>query len=394
MAEKKYNFDSEINRRGTGALKYDALEERYGYKDLFPLWVADMDFAVCPEITESLIKRLQHQIYGYAQTPQSYWNSIINWVQRHFNLKVSREELTYIPGIVKGIAYAVNYFTSNGDKILIQQPVYHPFRFVIEGNGRTLVNSPLKRTDTGYDPDLKRLEETVKAEKPKMMILCNPHNPGGIRWSKEQLAEIARIANENGMIVLSDEIHADIILDGTVHNTYFSAGKNAEETGIVFGAPSKTFNIAGLVSSWAIIKNERLRKDFYTWLDANEFNDPTFISTIATEEAYNNGEEWLKEMIEYINGNIEAVDNYLTEYIPKIKVVKPQASFLVWLDCRELDLTQKELVSLFTEKACLALNDGEMFGKEGVGYMRMNIGTTRAKLIKSLEKLRNAVNSL
>ena len=172
------------------------------------------------------------------------------------------------------------------------------------------------------------------------------------------------------------------------------AGKNAEETGIVFGAPSKTFNIAGLVSSWAIIKNERLRKDFYAWLDANEFNDPTFISTIATEEAYNNGEEWLKEMIEYINGNIEAVDNYLTEYIPKIKVVKPQASFLVWLDCRELDLTQKELVSLFTEKACLALNDGEMFGKEGVGYMRMNIGTTRAKLIKSLEKLRNAVNSL
>lgn len=394
MAEKKYNFDSEIIRRGSGALKYDALEERYGNKDLFPLWVADMDFAVCTEITESLIKRLQHPVYGYAQTPQSYWSSIINWVKNHFGLETSREELTFIPGIVKGIAYAINFFTAKGDKILIQQPVYHPFRFVIEGNGRTLVNSPLKRTEEGYDPDLKRLEDTVKTEKPKMMVLCNPHNPGGIRWTKEQLAEIARIAHENGMIVLSDEIHADIILDGTIHNSYFSAGKDAEETGIVFGAPSKTFNIAGLVSSWAIIKNEALRKDFYTWLDANEFNDPTFISTIATEEAYNNGEEWLREMIEYINGNIEAVDNYLKEYIPEVKAMKPQASFLVWLDCRKLGLSQKELVSLFTDKAGLALNDGEMFGKEGAGYMRMNVGATRANLMKSLEKLRIAVNSL
>ncbi|MGM9800630.1 MAG: MalY/PatB family protein [Muribaculaceae bacterium] len=390
----KYDFDEEIDRRGTGALKYDALAERYGNTELFPLWVADMDFAVCPEITAALQKRLSHPVYGYAQTPNSYWLTVMRWLNKHFRLDVKREELNYIPGVVKGISFAINYFTQKGDKVLIQPPVYHPFRMVTEGNGRIVVNNPLVRTTGGYQMDFTALEATVKAERPKLMILCNPHNPGGIKWTAAQLAEVARIARQNSMIVISDEIHADIMLDGEPHVSFLTAGDDAREVGIVFGAPSKTFNIAGLVSSWAVIQNPELRKGFYEWLDVNEFSDPTFISTIAAEAAYSNGEPWLEQMIDYINGNIDATEKYLAENVPSIKMIRPQASFLVWLDCRQLGLSQKELVSLFVDKAGLALNDGEMFGKEGVGYMRLNVGTNRVNILKSLEKLKNAVDSL
>lgn len=390
----KYDFDEEIDRRGTGALKYGALAERYGNAELFPLWVADMDFAVCPEITAALQKRLSHPVYGYAQTPNSYWLTVMRWLNKHFSLDVKREDLNYIPGVVKGISFAINYFTQKGDKVLIQPPVYHPFRMVTEGNGRIVVNNPLVRTTGGYQMDFTALEATVKAERPKLMILCNPHNPGGIKWTAAQLAEVARIARQNSMIVISDEIHADIMLDGEPHVSFLTAGDDAREVGIVFGAPSKTFNIAGLVSSWAVIQNPKLRKGFYEWLDVNEFSDPTFISTIAAEAAYSNGEPWLEQMIDYINGNIDATEKYLAENVPSIKMIRPQASFLVWLDCRQLGLSQKELVSLFVDKAGLALNDGEMFGKEGVGYMRLNVGTNRANILKSLEKLKNAVDSL
>ena len=392
MAEEKYNFDKEICRRGTKALKFDALQERYGNPELTPLWVADMDFEVCPAITEALQNRFAHHVYGYATTTDSYWLSILRWVTSRYSINVRREELNYIPGVVKGIAFAIHYFTQKGDKILIQPPVYHPFRMVTEGNGRVVVNSPLVRTESGYTIDFEAFENTVKAEKPKMMILCNPHNPGGIKWSREQLAEIARIARQNGMIVISDEIHADIMLDGKPHVSFFSTGSDAEAVGIVFGAPSKTFNIAGLVSSWSIIKNPELRSGFYSWLEANEFNDPTFVATIATEAAYGKGAEWLKQMIDYINGNIDATIAYFEENIPQIRVMRPQASFLVWLDCRGLGLSQAELNDLFVNKAGLALNDGEMFGKEGIGYMRLNVGTTRKTLLAAFEKLKNAIN--
>ena len=394
MAEENYNFDKEICRKDTKALKFDSLQERYGNPNLIPLWVADMDFEVCPAITDALQKRIAHHIYGYATTTDNYWLSILRWVTSRFGISVRREEMNYIPGVVKGIAFAMNYFTQKGDKILIQPPVYHPFRMVTEGNGRIVVNSPLVRTETGYTIDFEAFEHTVKTEKPKMMILCNPHNPGGIKWNKEQLAEIARIARQNDMIVVSDEIHADIMLDGKPHVSFFSAGSDAEAVGIVFGAPSKTFNIAGLVSSWAIVKNQKLRSGFYAWLEANEFNDPTFIATIATEAAYGKGAEWLKQMIEYINGNIDATIEYFAENIPQISVMRPQASFLVWLDCRGLNLSQAELNDLFVNKAGLALNNGEMFGKEGIGYMRLNVGTTRKNLLTAFEKLKNAINSL
>ena len=391
---KKYDFDQEIDRSKTGALKCDALQSLYGVTGLTPLWVADLDFAVCPDITEALKQRVEHPVYGYAMTPDSYWQSIIDWLKKRHDFEVQRHELTFVPGVVRGLAYAINYFTSVGDKILIQQPVYHPFKMVIEGNGRVVVNNPLKFVGDGYEMDLENLREVVKAERPKMMVLCNPHNPVGIQWDAEVMRELASICRENGVIVVSDEIHGDLVLYGKPHIPFVDVSEDAKAITITLGAPSKTFNIPGLVSSWVVVKNEELRESFYQWLATNEFSSPTMFATIGAEVAYTHGEEWLNQMLEYVEGSIAMVEEYVTENIPQIKVVRPQASFLLWLDCRELALSQPALVDLFVKKARLALNDGTMFGQEGEGFMRLNIGSPRKIILDALDRLAEAVKSL
>lgn len=391
---KKYNFDQVINRKETGALKCDALQTLYGNAGLTPLWVADLDFAVCPDITEALMHRVEHPVYGYAMTPDSYWQSIIDWFKNRHEFEVSRQELTFVPGVVRGVAYAINYFTNRGDKILIQQPVYHPFKMVIEGNDRVVVNNPLKFVGNGYEMDLDHLRHVVETECPKMMILCNPHNPVGIQWEADVMREVAKICRENGVIVVSDEIHGDLMLYGKPHIPFVSVSDDAEAITITLGAPSKTFNIPGLVSSWVVVKNKELRDPFYHWLETNEFSSPTMFATIGAEVAYTHGEEWLNQMLQYIEGSIAIVEDFLAKNIPQIKVVRPQASFLLWLDCRELNMSQEALVELFVKKAHLALNDGTMFGKEGEGFMRLNIGSPRKVILEALAHLKEAVDSL
>ncbi|MBE6317569.1 MAG: putative C-S lyase [Bacteroidales bacterium] len=391
---KKYDFDQIIDRRASGALKCDALQSLFGTAGLTPLWVADLDFAVCPDITEALLQRVQHPVYGYASTPDSYWQSIIGWLGCRHDFKVLREELAFVPGVVRGIAYTINYFTREGDKVLIQQPVYHPFKMVIEGNGRKVVNNPLKLTEDGYEMDLDDLRRVIETERPKMMILCNPHNPIGIQWTAEVMREVAKICRENNVIVVSDEIHGDLMLYGKPHIPFVSVSDDAKAITITLGAPSKTFNIPGLVSSWMVVKNEQLRKKFYHWLETNEFSSPTMFATIGAEIAYTHGEEWLNQMLQYIEKSIALVEDYIAENIPQIKVFRPQASFLLWLDCRELNLSQPELVDLFVKKAHLALNDGTMFGKEGEGFMRLNIGSPQNVILEALSKLAVAVKSL
>lgn len=385
------DFDREICRKGTGAIKADCLKDFFGCEDLVPLWVADMDFAVTPEITEALIERIKHPVYGYAAVPDSYWESIISWLKRRHNWNVKREELTYVNGVVRGIAFIINYFTNPGDKILIQTPVYHPFRNLTVGNKRVCVTNPLRETADGYEMDLEDLERKFAEESPKMMILCNPHNPIGIQWDAETLRKVAALAKKYGVIVVSDEIHGDLVLYGKPHIPFLEVSDDAREVGIALGAPSKTFNIPGLASSWIVINNEDLRKPFFEWMSVNEFSDPTFVATIATEVAYNNGERWLKELTNYIEGNIATVEKFCEERLPGIRAIRPQASFLVWLDCRGLSLTHDELIDLFVNKAHLALNDGGMFGEEGVGFMRLNVGTTRECLMKSMESLAKAL---
>ncbi len=391
---KRYDFDQVIDRKETGALKCDALQSLYGTTGLTPLWVADLDFAVCPDITEALKHRVEHPVYGYAMTPDSYWQSIINWLKKRHDFDVERHELTFVPGVVRGVAYAINYFTNRGDKIIIQQPVYHPFKMVIEGNERVVVNNPLKVTESGYEMDLEHLRKVIEEEHPKMMVLCNPHNPVGIQWDVDVMRELAAICRENGVIVVSDEIHGDLMLYGKPHIPFVEVSDDAAAIAITLGAPSKTFNIPGLVSSWVVVKSKELRKPFYNWLETNEFSSPTMFATIGAEVAYTHGEEWLNQLIEYIEGSIAMVEEYLEKNIPQIKVVRPQASFLLWLDCRGLDMSQPALVDLFVRKAHLALNDGTMFGKEGEGFMRLNIGSPRKVILEALSHLAEAVNSL
>ena len=387
----QYDFDSIIERRGTGALKTDALQQRYGNAGLLPLWVADMDFATPPFIVDALKKRMEHPIFGYTVEPDDFWPCVQDWILEHHGWKVEREWLTYIPGIVKGIGMAINAFLAPDEKVIIQPPVYHPFRLVPQGNGREVVYNPLRENPDGsYSMDFENLEQ-VCDDKCRMLILSNPHNPAGILWDKDTLARIARLCHSRGIIVISDEIHCDMALWGGRHIPFASSCEQAAQCRITFGSPSKTFNIAGIVSSYAIVPEQELRKKFYGYLSANEYNDPPIFSPIATIAAFRNGEQWRKEMLDYVEGNILALEQYCRQYIPEIKPLRPQASFLVWLDCRALGLAHEQLVSLFVDKAGLALNDGEMFGQGGQGFMRMNAGCPRATLMQALEKLRSAL---
>ncbi len=389
---KKYDFDRVIDRHGSGCTKIDDLRALFGKDDLTPLWIADMDFCVCPEITRALQERISHPIYGYSRPADTYWSSIIDWLRRRHSFEVRREELTYVPGVVKGIAFAINFFTCKGDKVVIQPPVYHPFRMVIEGNGRIVVPNPLVLTDDyRYEMDLEGLERIFATEHPKMMVLCNPHNPIGLQWSRETLAEVGRLARKYGVLVISDEIHGDLMLRGREHFPFASCGEDAEAVAVTFGAPSKTFNIPGLVSSWCIVKNPEIREPFFHWLEVNEFNATTFVSTIGAEAAYTNGEPWLEEALEYIEGNIAAMREYIADNLPGVDMITPEASFLVWMDFRGLGLSHDELVDLVVNHAGLALNDGEMFGPQGHGFMRVNVATPRAELFKALRRLAKAL---
>lgn len=386
-----YDFDKIVDRTGSGDLKHEVLAERYGRADLLPLWVADMDFETPEFITDALRRRLEHSLFGYTVEPKDYWPTVQKWIKDHHGWDVKREWLSYIPGIVKGIGMVINVFTKPDEKVIIQPPVYHPFRLTPEGNGREVVYNPLKENSDGsYSMDFDNLEE-VADDKCKVLILSNPHNPAGIVWDKDTLARLAEFCYDHNILVISDEIHCDMALWGNTHVPFATASDKAAQCSITFGAPSKTFNIAGIVSSYSIIPNDETRNRFYTWLAANELNEAPMFSPIATIAAFKNGEQWRKAMLHYVEQNIIFMEEYCKTHLPKIKPLRPEASFLVWLDCRALGLNHEQLIDLFVNKAHLALNDGEMFGKGGAGFMRVNVGTPRAILTKALEQLTEAV---
>ena len=386
-----YDFDKIVDRTGSGDLKHEVLAERYGRADLLPLWVADMDFETPEFITDALRRRLEHSLFGYTVEPKDYWPTVQKWIKDHHGWDVKREWLSYIPGIVKGIGMVINVFTKPDEKVIIQPPVYHPVRLTPEGNGREVVYNPLKENSDGsYSMDFDNLEE-VADDKCKVLILSNPHNPAGIVWDKDTLARLAEFCYDHNILVISDEIHCDMALWGNTHVPFATASDKAAQCSITFGAPSKTFNIAGIVSSYSIIPNDEIRNRFYTWLAANELNEAPMFSPIATIAAFKNGEQWRKAMLHYVEQNILFMEEYCKTHLPKIKPLRPEASFLVWLDCRALGLNHEQLIDLFVNKAHLALNDGEMFGKGGAGFMRVNVGTPRAILTKALEQLTKAV---
>lgn len=389
----KYNFDEIIDRNGTNCVKNDNLNLIYGRDDLLPLWIADMDFKCSPKIIDALRKRVEHGIFGYTTPGDDYYNAIINWQQRRHNWQIKKEWITFVPGVVKGVAFAIDAFTKEGDKILIQPPVYHPFKMVTEGLGRVIVNNPLKYENGTFEMDLEGLKELTADDDCKMMILCNPHNPGGKVWSPEVLTQVADICYDNNVLVISDEIHADLTLPGNKHRPFATISAKAKQNCVTLMAPSKTFNVAGLISSFAIIPNDGVREKYMSYIEPRELFQGTLFGYEATKVAFNECEDWLDEALAYIQENIRFVEKYLAREIPQIKPMIPEASFLIWLDCTALNLPQEQLVSLFVEKARLALNDGAMFGVGGEGFMRFNIGSPRSVIEKALDNLKKAIDS-
>jgi len=385
----KYNFDEIIERRGTDSVKWDGVKNIWGRDDLLPMWVADMDFRTPPFVMDALRSRLEHEVLGYTFACEEWYTSICAWLHSHHQWSVSREQLTFVPGIVRGQAFALQCFTNPGDRVMVMTPVYHPFFLVTERMGREVVYSPLDLCDGQYHIDFDRFRNDVQGC--KVLILCNPHNPGGRVWTVEELRQIASICHQSGTFVISDEIHADLTLPPYKHRPFATVSEEAAANSLVFMAPSKAFNMPGLGSSYAITMNEGIRERFQTFMEAGEFSEGHLLAYIGAAAAYQHGAEWLEQMLDYIKGNIDFTENYLKEQVPGISMIRPQASYLVFLDCRELGLSQEELTRLFAEKAHLALNDGTMFGKPGEGFMRLNVGCPRSVLAQALQQLRDAV---
>ena len=383
----QYNFDQIIDRRGTDALKIDAVPSIWGRDDLMPLWVADMDFATPPFIVEALRRRLDHEVIGYTVRTPQWASSIVAWQQSRYGWEIQPEWLNFVPGIVPGIAFVISCFTEPGDTVLIQPPVYHPYIHVPTNLGRTLRRNRLDLVDGQYQIDFERFEHDVRGC--KLFLLCHPHNPGGRVWTEEELCRIAEICHREGVIVVSDEIHADLTLPPYRHVPFAKVSAVAAECSITLMSPSKAFNMAGLTSSYSIISNEALRERFHRHLEHSELNLGHAFAFIGVAAAYSHGTEWLDQMLAYVQGNIDYMEQYLATSLPQVGMIRPQASYLVFLDFRKLGLPQPELNKLIVEKARLALNDGAMF--EGEGFMRLNAASPRSVIEEAMHRLSDAL---
>jgi len=384
----KYNFDEFIDRRGTSAVKLEAMKEIWGRDDLLPLWVADMDFATAPFVTEAIRRRCDNPVLGYTSKPDSYYQAIIRWAKSRYDLEVEKEMINFVPGIVPGLGMALNAFTEKGDKVMVQPPVYMPFSWLTTRNERELVINPLKWENGLMRMDMEGFRKQVKGC--KVFILCNPHNPGGVVWKEEELREVAEICHREGVLIFSDEIHADLTLPPLKHRPFATISEEARMNSVTFMSPSKAFNMPGLTASHALIFNAKLRSKFRKYIDACELDLGYVFAFLAVEAAYSHGTEWLEQCLAYVQGNIDYVDDFLKTHAPRLKVVRPQASFLVWLDCRDMDLNQEELNRFFVEKARLALNDGATFGEGGTGFMRLNVAAPRCVMEQAMRQLAEA----
>ncbi len=388
----KYNFDEVIDRSNTGAIKIEMCEKIFGTRDVIPLWVADMDFRTPDFILEAINERVEHPILGYSMPCEHYFQSVLSWIEYHHNWKVKREYLGFLPGIVPGLAFAINAFTQVNDEIIIQPPVYPPFIDVSNNNNRKLVYNPLKEVNGRFEMDFDDLERKITG-RTRLFILCNPHNPGGRAWDEESLKRLAEICYKHGILVVSDEIHSDMALPGEKHTPFATVSELAKQNSITYMAPSKTFNMAGLISSSYIIPNEKIRKHFSDFLENSELAKGNIFAYAAAEAAYTHGREWLAQMIDYVQANVDYVIDFLREQIPQIKPMVPQASFLIWLDCSEMNMETDELQDFMIYKAGLGMNKGTTYGPGGEQHLRLNVGCPRSVLVEAMDKLKYAIDN-
>jgi cystathionine beta-lyase len=389
-----YNFDEIIDRKNTNAVKLDRCKALFGTDDLIPLWVADMDFRTPKFILDAIRMRLDHPVLGYTLAPENFISSTQKWITEHHNWELQSEWLGFIPGIVPALSFAVQSMTQAGDEIIVQPPVYYPFFNVIRNNHRIIVYNQLNESEGKFKIDIDDFESKI-SNKTKLFILCNPHNPGGRVWTKEELVQIATVCEKHNLLVISDEIHADMVLpNNTPHTPFASISDWAQNNSLTFMAPSKVFNMPGLISSAYIIPNNDLRHQFTEFLEASEVSSGNIFAYIGAIAAYEYGEEWRKEMLQYVQNNIDFIADFLKTNIPQIVPMIPEASFLVWLDCEKLGFENDELHQFFSFKAKLGLNKGSVFGSGGEQHLRMNVASPRSVIKQAMKQLKEAVDNI
>lgn len=390
MYNNVMNFDDGVNRINTNSVKYDKYKENFNTDkdDIIPMWIADMDFKTCDEITKALQTKLITGNLGY-DTVNGYYEAVEDWMKKRHGLKITKEDIVYTPGVVTAINFLLKILVKENDKVLVQSPVYHSFFRVLNENNCDIVQSELELNNNRYEINFEEFERQISTGV-KVFILCNPHNPVGRVWEKEELERLVEICESYKVFIISDEIHSDLIFKGYKHNSLTTVSPYYKDNIVTLTAPSKTFNLAGLYTSNVIITNEKIRKKYKDLFST----DPNVLGAVALIAAYTKGEKWLEELLVYIENNYNYVNDYISKNIPKIKVTKQEGTFLTWLDCRELRLSDEDLDRFFIDKAKLALSSGAAFGNGGSGFMRMNIGCPLNTIKEALCRLKIAVDDI
>jgi cystathionine beta-lyase len=381
----KYDFDKRIDRTNKATYKWDQSEKLFGRSDILPLWVADMDFEAPKEVVEAITQRAEHGIYGYTIRTQSFYDAIIGWLSRRHHWSILQEWITSSPGVVPALSIIVQSFTEPGEGIILQSPVYYPFYDIIKMNGRTVVDNPLILEDGHYSIDFELLEQQAR-NGAKMLLLCSPHNPGGRVWKREELKRIGDICLKYNVLVVADEIHHDLVFSGHKHVPFASLSESFAQISVTCIAASKTFNLAGIQAASVIIPNEEIRRKYNASLKTLSLHMESYFGLTAIESSYTYGDEWLDQLLEYLEGNLNALLEFAEKHLPQVKIIKPEGSYLVWMDCRSISDNPQVLKQLMFEKAGVAFSEGSVFGKQGAGFLRVNIACPRSILMEALEK--------
>ena len=391
----KYNFNERIDRSENHSAKWAEMEMKFGRSDLIPMWVADMDIKAAPEIVESMKKKVEQEIFGYVYRPDSYYKTATEWLKKRFGYEISPSSLIHSPGVVPSMSILVKMLTKNSDKILIQTPVYPPFASAVKDNGRELVENPLVKDEKGYYTiDFEDLEKKLSLDEVKLFILCNPHNPVGRVWKKEELLKMGELCKKYNVRILADEIWRDLIMPGYKHTPMASLSKDIEDITITLFSPTKSFNLAGLQASFATFPRAEERKEFDNILGQMDVKRNNPFSLVAFETAYEKCEDWLEELILHIDGNMQYVVDFIAEKLPEIKVVKPEGTYLMWLDFNGTKISQDKIQEFLINEAKVAMNDGGSFGSNGKGFARMNMACPRYMVEEAMERIEKALKNL
>lgn len=380
------NFDTVVNRYGTLCDKWDYLERYYGESGMLGLWVADMDFPVPEEVHDAIMQRAKHPIYGYTETDEDYYDPMIAWYKVRNGFQLAKEWITYTCGVIPATAFMIQAFTEEGDKVILQEPVYHPFKKCICDNNRVPLINELAYDGQRYTMDIDDLESQID-ERTKMMILCNPHNPVGRVWTEEELRAVGELCIRHGILLVADEIHSDLIYEGHKHVPFAAISKEFADNCIMCNAPNKTFNIAGLQGSNIIIPNPQIRQKYQDHLKKFHLSGPTPLTIAATKSAYEHGEAWFKALMGYLSENVRLVESSFKDRLPQVRVVQPEGTYMVWLDFRGTGLSMDEINDKLIHEAKVALNDGYMFGESGAGFQRMNIACPKTVLQEAIDRI-------